>query len=400
MTSLDLAHELGFVWVVRMSDGHVGQLDSPEPDMSTLGPNSPSFQDVFAGPADSNDVDPWIQPPLGEPIVEIRQGFNSGAGQERLLAGLEPSPALRRVSVHRLAISNRPLSSIVLILDFVTLQIREAQAERRRNPLPSQHDPADDVEPFTFFGVTQADRKRPVIGGEVEPLSGLVQPKSLPSLAARIVRNAARITLACGAMELDEASAILQDEQVRGRLNALVRRSYQGRNYEMIEEVSSTSAEQQVRIILCNSDHLVSRTHARLVSYDEPPWKISLCLGKEAQRELVCGAMLEPRGLESGFEDPVRRYYLAWSIDIQPVLDRLDKVLVDIYGVGSSDAVVERLHCEQAESLELLCRGQDRDRPRKAPLLGRLLDTCRMWNDTIAGYKVQKLLFAEGVETC
>lgn len=103
MTSLDLAHELGFVWVVRMSDGHVGQLDPPEPDMPTLGPNSPSFQDVFAGPADGNDVDPWIQPPLGEPIVEIRQGFEPGDGQERLLAGIGMSPALRRVSGHRLA---------------------------------------------------------------------------------------------------------------------------------------------------------------------------------------------------------------------------------------------------------------------------------------------------------
>lgn len=200
-------------------------------------------------------------------------------------------------------------------------------------------------------------------------------------------------------MGLGETSAILQDEQVQGHLNALVRRSYQGRTYEMIEEIPSTSAEQQVRTILCNSDHLISRTHARLVSYDEPSWKISLCLSKEAQRELVCGAMLEPRGLESGFEDPVRRYYLAWSVDIQPVLDRLDKVLVDIYGVGSSDAVVERLHLEQAESLQL-GRGEDRDRPRRAPLLGRLLDTCRMWNDTIAGYKVQKLLFAEGLERC
>jgi hypothetical protein len=279
------------------------------------------------------------------------------------------------------------------------LQIREAQAERRRNPLPSQHDPADDIEPFTFFGVTQADGKRPVTGGEVEPLSGLVQPEGMPSLATVIVRNAARITLACGMMGLDEASAILQDEQVQGRLNALVRHSYQGRTYEMIEEISPTSAEQQVRTILCNSDHLISRTLARLVSYDEPSWKVSLCLGKEAQRELVCGAMLEPRGLDSGFEDLVRRYYLAWSIDIQPVLDRLDKVLVDIYGVGSSDAVVERLHREQAESLQIR-RGQGRDRPRKAPLLGRLVDTCRMWNDTIAGYKVQKLLFAEGLERC
>lgn len=290
---------------------------------------------------------------------------------------------------------------------MLPLQFRATQAERRRNPLPPHHDPADHVEPFTFFGVTQADRKRPVIGGEVEPLSGLVQPEGMPSLGARIVRNAARLTSACGMVELEETSAILQDEQVRDRLNALVRcryalvrRRYPGRNDEMIHEVSLTSAEQQVRTILCNSEHLVSRTHARLVSYDEPPWKVSLCLGKEAQRELVCGAMLEPRGLESGFEDPVRRYYLAWSVDIQPVLDRLDKVLVDIYGVGSSDAVVERLHREQAEGLELLCRGQDRDRPRKAPLLGRLVETCRMWNDTIAGYKVQKLLFAEGLETC
>lgn len=107
MASLDLAHELGYVWVVRMSDGHVGQLDPSESDMSLPGPNSPSFQDVFGGWADSSDADPWNQPPLGEPIVEIRQGFESGAGQERLLTGLEPSPALRRVSVHRLA--HRPL---------------------------------------------------------------------------------------------------------------------------------------------------------------------------------------------------------------------------------------------------------------------------------------------------
>jgi hypothetical protein len=399
MTSLDLAHELGYVWIVRLSDGHVGQLDPPESDMSSSGPDSPSFQDVFGGWADSSDADPWNQPPLGEPVVTVRQSLEPGAGQERLLAGLEPSPALRRVSGHRLAISNRPLRSILLILDLITLQVLEAKAERLFNPLPPHHDPADDVEPFSFFGVTQADRKRPVVGGEVEPLSGLIQPEGMPSLAAEIVCNAARITSACVMMGLDEASAILQDEQVQGRLNALVRRSYQGRNYGMIEEISCTSAEQQVRTILCNSDHLISRTHARLVSYDEPSWKISLCLCKEAQRELVCGAMLEPRGLESGFEDPVRRYYLAWSVDIQPVLDRLDKILVDIYGVGSSDAVVERLHREQAESLQL-CRGQVRDRPRKAPLLGRLVDTCRMWNDTIAGYKVQKLLFAEGVERC
>lgn len=400
MTSLDLAHELGYVWVIHLSDGHVGQLDPPGPDMSTLGPNSPSFQDVFGGPADGDDADPWIQPPLGEPRIEVHRGFESGDGQERLLAGIGMSPALRRVSGHRLAVSNRPLRSILLILALVTLQIREAQARRRLNLSPPDHNPADDVEPFTFFGVTQADRKRPVTGGEVEPFSGLVQPEGMPSLADKIVCNAARITSACGMMGLDEASAILQDEQVQNRLNALVRRSYQGRNYGMIEEVSSTSAEQQVRTILCNSDHLVSRTSARLGPYDEPPWKISLCLAKEAQRELVCGAMLEPRGLESGFEDPVRRYYLAWSVDIQPVLDRLDKVLVDVYGVGSSDAVVERLHREQAESLELLCRGQDRDRPRKAPLLGRLVETCRMWNDTIASYKVQKLLFAEGLERC
>lgn len=41
-------------------------------------------------------------------------------------------------------------------------------------------------------------------------------------------------------MGLGETSAILQDEQVQGRLNALVRRSYQGRTYEMIEEIPST----------------------------------------------------------------------------------------------------------------------------------------------------------------
>jgi hypothetical protein len=123
MTSLDLAHELGYIWVVQMSDGHVGQLDPPEPNVIPPRPNSPSFQDVFAGPADGNDVDPWIQPPLGEPIVEIRQGFDSGAGQERLLAGLEPSPALRRVSEHRLAKPNRPLRSVLLILDLVAFTV-------------------------------------------------------------------------------------------------------------------------------------------------------------------------------------------------------------------------------------------------------------------------------------
>jgi hypothetical protein len=103
MTSLDLAHELGYVWIVRLSDGHVGQLDPPESDMSSSGPDSPSFQDVFGGWADSSDADPWNQPPLGEPVVTVRQSLEPGAGQERLLAGLEPSPALRRVSVHRLA---------------------------------------------------------------------------------------------------------------------------------------------------------------------------------------------------------------------------------------------------------------------------------------------------------
>lgn len=123
MTSLDLAHELGYVWVVQMSDGHVGQLDPPESDMSSPGPNSPSFQDVFGGWADSSDADPWNQPPLGEPVVTVRQSLEPGAGQERLLAGLEPSPALRRVSGHRLAISNRPLRSILLILDLVTFTV-------------------------------------------------------------------------------------------------------------------------------------------------------------------------------------------------------------------------------------------------------------------------------------
>jgi hypothetical protein len=113
MTSLDLAHELGYIWVVRLSDGHVGQLEPPESGTSSPRPNSPSFQDVFGGWADSSDADPWSQPPLGEPVITIRQSLDSGAGQERLLAGLEPSPALRRVSE---ASAGKPEQAVTLHL--------------------------------------------------------------------------------------------------------------------------------------------------------------------------------------------------------------------------------------------------------------------------------------------
>ena len=208
-----------------------------------------------------------------------------------------------------------------------------------------------------------------------------------------IVRNAARLTLACQALGLDETSPILSDEQVQRCLNDRARRPYQRRFGETILEVHPDTVDSELALILCNSDHLVRRTLARLVMWDEPAWKVSLCLEKEAQRELVCGAMLEPRGLDSAFTDPVRRYYLAWSADIQPVLDRLDGIITDIYGEASSGAVIERLYREQAEGI----RSQGRP---KTPLLGRLVDMCKMWNDTIAGYKVQKLLFADGLERC
>jgi len=96
MTSLDLAHELGYVSVIRLSDGRGGQLDPPEPSMSASRPNSPSLQEVFSGWTDSADADPWSQPPLAEPIGTVHRSFEPGAGQERLLASM--SSRLEQVS--------------------------------------------------------------------------------------------------------------------------------------------------------------------------------------------------------------------------------------------------------------------------------------------------------------
>lgn len=273
----------------------------------------------------------------------------------------------------------------------------EAEAKKRLNPTLN---PLDIIEPFGFFGATQADRKRPMIEGDESLVLGSgiaepVQPLGYPSIATTIVYNAARLTKACRALGLDEMSPILQDEQVRTRLNALARRRYRHLrgDYDLIASLQSQTVERELRTVLCNSDHLIQRTRARLASYGESQWKISLCFEKEAQRELVCGAIFEPRGLDSAFTDPVHKYYLAWSTEIQPVLDRVNKVVAEIYGENSSGVIIERLHREQADNVFRKSR-------KTTPLLGRLVDICRMWNDTIAGYKVQKLLFADGLERC
>lgn len=46
MASLDLAHGLGFVWVLHLSDGHVGQLDPPEDDIDRITPYEDAVEET------------------------------------------------------------------------------------------------------------------------------------------------------------------------------------------------------------------------------------------------------------------------------------------------------------------------------------------------------------------
>ena len=61
MTSLDLAHGMGYVWVVRLSDDHVGQLDPPENDTDIF-----IYQDAHddVDAVDSADEEEWNQSPV------------------------------------------------------------------------------------------------------------------------------------------------------------------------------------------------------------------------------------------------------------------------------------------------------------------------------------------------
>jgi hypothetical protein len=208
--------------------------------------------------------------------------------------------------------------------------------------------------------------------------------------------NAAVVTKICSDMSLSETSPILQDPDVQKALTNLVYSPAAGDPTTHLSSIWYTDLFLPVRQILLDSGYLINRTFDHLRSYDEPAWKISLSFAKESQRHLLCGSTLEPRGLENAFEDPVLTSYRVWCTHIQPFLDRLDQILSEIYGPLSVRPIILQLQQEQADKVYT----PDRGGGGKNPLLVKLVDVCRMWNDTIASYKVQKMLFSEGLEKC
>jgi hypothetical protein len=211
--------------------------------------------------------------------------------------------------------------------------------------------------------------------------------------------NALLATQVCINLGLNEDSPMLQDQAVQDALFDLVQRTQPGPlgGTHPIPLGHLHCASPLVLQIFLNSSYLIQRTLNHLHSLSIPRWKSSLAFSYSAERDLLCESMLRPRGLETGFTDPVLPSYQAWEIDIQPHLDRLDRILVDIYGESSVRPIIVRLREEQAARV---CDGSKGGRVGRGPLLVRLVDVCRMWNDTIAGYKVQKMLFSEGLESC
>lgn len=264
--------------------------------------------------------------------------------------------------------------------------------------------------PFTFFDIPQ-DGLIDHDGEQTDPdhLSSSTSPGPLnithlnqQKRNRSVVRdNALLVTQVCVNLGLNETSPILMDQAIQDALFDLVQRTRPGQlgtaTSHPIPLWNLDGASPYVLQILLNSSHLIRRTLDHLHTLSVPPWKTSLAFSHSAQRDFLCEAMLQPRGLETGFTDPVFKYFQAWETDTQTHLDRLDRILVDIYGESSVKPVIVRLHEEQAAKVYDGSKGGEGGR---GPLLIRLVDVCQMWNDTIASYKIQKMLFSEGLESC
>lgn len=402
MATLEVAHQLGFVWVARLYNGEITTLDPPDaPKYTKRTPRSAveqhrrsaPFQDIF--PA-------FDSPDLADHHRDqgiTNQGFVD-TPTETLVSSDTSGPFDIYVSAPTSVTTHQSRTDDILIYF----------AHSPPNQTSGGVTPT--LTPFTFFDIPQDGHINFDDNEPEDPeyhLSPLIPsgPLNITHFNQQkrnrsVVRdNALLATQVCINLGLSESSSILLDQAVQDALFDLVQRTRPGlRGTASLTPIPLWNldvASPLVLSILLESPILIRQTLDHLHSLSVPAWKASLAISHSAQRDFLCEAMLQPRGLETGFTDPVFKYYQAWETDIQPHLDRLDRILVDIYGESSVQPIILRLREEQASKVY---DGRKGSVGGRGPLLIRLVDVCRMWNDTIASYKVQKMLFSEGLESC
>jgi hypothetical protein len=210
--------------------------------------------------------------------------------------------------------------------------------------------------------------------------------------------NARAVTRTCLELGLGEDDELLQEEVVQEKLSTMVCESSSIRGIEPHSPcvrhlpVRSEHVARNVKRILYDSHTVRARAMLHLQSKGNEPWQIALATWHEKDRDTLFDPIVASSD-ETSLNN-LEQIFNTWMEEAWPFLDRLERLLLDIYGNDrSAQTIAEKLQTDQVVYFwEPVVKSNS--------MLGQLMDVCRMWNDTIASAKVQKLLFSKGLETC
>jgi hypothetical protein len=248
------------------------------------------------------------------------------------------------------------------------------------------------VKPFVFFTTYMVLRRLEMAPPDPEAHSTywLKPDKSQEN-------NAIIVTRTCLTLGLGEDDEVLQEYVVQRALCEMAWKPLPLNPTRYPYEAAALCVHPEhivgnVKRILSDSFTVRERAMSHLAAKGNDAWQIALATWHEKDRDTLFDPIVASSD-ETSLNN-LEQIFNTWMEEAWPFLNRLEKLLLDIYGNDrSAQTIAEKLQTDQVVYFwEPVVKSNS--------MLGQLMDICRMWNDTIASAKVQKLLFSKGLETC